>query len=136
MTSRYLFPSLDTDGWVNTTVKVADYLISHFFLSDYSQTHVFDGKVASFSWILQHYQSDITGIISETQSTLQKYFSSQFNEVEVEVREKEDPSSINNHPLTIYLGFIDQDGVEHTLERIIKYQGLKVTEIISVINKG
>lgn len=136
MTSKYLFPAVDTDGWTKTSVKVADYLFSHFFLSDYSQTAVFNGKVASFAWILQRNQSDISSIMSVTQETLSQYFSKQFDEVEVEVYEIPNEESINDHKLTLFLSFKDKDGVSHNLERIIKYQGLKVTEIISVVNNG
>ena len=136
MTSKYLFPAVDTDGWTKTSVKVADYLFSHFFLSDYSQTAVFNGKVASFAWILQRNQSDISSIMSVTQETLSQYFSKQFDEVEVEVYEIPNEESINDHKLTLFLSFKDKDGVSHSLERIIKYQGLKVTEIISVVNNG
>lgn len=136
MTSKNLFPTLDTDSWVNTPIKVADYLFSHFFLSDYSQTSVFTGQVSSFAWILQHYQSDITQIMTNTQQALSTYFSKQFNEVEVQLDEIPNPDSINDHKLSLYLTFVDTEGVKYNLERIIKYQGLKVTEIISVLNQG
>ena len=136
MTSKSLFPSLDTDGWVNTSIKVADYLFSHFFLSDYSQTAVFNGKVSSFAWILQRHQSDIPQIMSVTQSTLSEYFSKQFSEVEVQIGEIPNTESINDHKLSIFLTFKDLDGITHNLERIIKYQGLKVSEIIAVVNNG
>ena len=136
MTSRTLFPTLDTDSWVKTSIKVADYLFSHFFLADYSQTSIFIGQVSSFAWILQHYQSDMSQIMTQTQQTLSNYFSKQFDEVEVQIDEIPNPDSINDHKLSLFLTFKDQDGITHNLERIIKYQGLKVTEIISVLNQG
>lgn len=136
MTSKTLFPTLDTDSWVNTPIKVADYLFSHFFLADYSQTAIFIGQVTSFAWILQHYQSDMSQIMTQTQLALSTYFSKQFNEVEVQIDEIPNPDSINDHKLSLYLTFKDTEGVAYNLERIIKYQGLKVTEIISVLNQG
>lgn len=136
MSSKQYLPSLDTDGWVKTSVKVADYLISHFFLSDYSQTSMFPGNVASFAWILQRYQSDLTRIQTETQDTLTSYFSKYFKEVEVQVTELDNPESINDHHLSLYLTFVDEAGVKHNLSRMIKYTGMKVTEIIAVINEG
>ena len=136
MTSKYNFPALSTDSWTKTSIKVADYLFSHFFLSDYSQTSIFPGQVASFAWILQRHQSDITQIKTTTQETLSLYFSKYFDEVEAQIGEIPNEDSINDHKLTIFLSFKDQDGVSHTLERLIKYQGLKVTEIIAVNNQG
>lgn len=136
MTSKHLFPSLDTDGWVESSVKTADYLLSHFFLSDYSQTAFFKGEVASFAWILQRYQGDIEQIKEETRSVLSRYFTKQFDNVDVQIDEIENKESINAHQLTIYLVFTDQDGVTHNLARLIKYTGLKVTDVIAVINNG
>ncbi len=136
MTSKYLFPSLDTDGWVETTVKTADYLLSHFFLSDYSQTAHFPNTVASFAWILQRYMGESERIKEETQNVLSAYFSKQFSDVEVQVTELTTPDSINQQQLTLFLQFTDQDGITHNLSRLIKYSGLKVNEVIAVINQG
>lgn len=134
MTSLYLFPSLDTDGWVNSPVKVADYMLSHFFLSDYSQTAFFSTKIASFAWLLQRHQNDLTGLFDETQQILSSYFSTQFTNVEVQVNEAPDQTTSNKTGMNLYLGFTDQEGVAHTLSRLIKYSGMKVTEVLAVIN--
>ena len=136
MTSKYLFPALDTDGWVETSVKTADYLLSHFFLSDYSQTFHFKNNVASFSWILQQYQSNLSRIQEETQQTLSSYFSKQFSEVEVQVTEMKKEDSANVHELTLFLVFTDKDGIRHNIARMIKHNGMRVSEIIAVIMEG
>lgn len=134
MTSKYIFPALDTDGWTKTTIKVADYLFSHFFLAEYSQTFAFSKNVSSFPWILQHHQSNLEEAIATTQQTLSAYFSKYFDEVECQVAEVPNAESINNHQLSIFLSFVDQTKTKHNLERLIKYQGLKVNEIIAVNN--
>lgn len=134
MPSLHLFPTLDPDGWVETSTKVADYLVSHFFLADYSQTAFFPDNVASFAWILHRYQGNITTIITETQQRLNAYFSTQFTNVDVQLTELADKSNINSHSLSLYLVFTDTDGVEHNLSRMLKYSGMKVTELIAVIN--
>ena len=136
MSTITLHPSLDTDGWVNTPVKVCDYMLAHFFLSDYSQTATFPGEVASFSWILQHYQGDVTRICEVTQTTLARYFGKQFAEVDIQVSQLPNPESINEKPLSLYLILTDSDGITHNLARLIHYDGMKVSEIIAVINHG
>lgn len=136
MSANVLFPALDTDGWVDTPTKVADYLISQFFLSDYSQTANFVGGVASFVKILQQFQGDISGICNETQMTLSKYFSKYFNSVEVEVTGLDKPNSINVTNLTLWLVFTDSEGVQYNLNRIITYSGLKIIDIVATINNG
>lgn len=134
MTSKYFIPTADLDGWVNSPIKVADYLVSHFFLSDYSQTMEFKGDVASFSWLLHSHQGDISRITSETKNTLADYFSKYFHDVKVEIVEKQEENSINNYGLMLYLEFTDNLGIIHTLSRLIKHNGMKVNDIIAVIN--
>jgi len=134
LTSKYLFPSLSTDAWVQNPVKVADYLISHFFLSESSQSTVFKDQVYSFPWLLQRYQGDISQLCRETERSLSTYFSGQFSSVEVQVTEKAIADSINKQGITLYLVFTDQKGTQHNLARLIKYAGLTVNEIIAVIN--
>jgi len=137
MTSKTLHPSIDTDGWVNTPVKVADYLLSHFFLSDYSQTHHFKGEVASFAWILTNNQGSLEKTQEETQRVLSAHFSKQFSEVDIQVSEVPTTASINKKQLGIYLVFTDKEGVEHNLARIFAFtENLKFREIISVNNIG
>ena len=137
MTSKTLHPVLDTDGWVNSSIKVADYLLSHFFLSDYSQTAHFPGQVASFAWIVQRYQGDYTRIQEEIQSTLAAHFEKQFSNIEIQVGDVPNADSNNRKQLSLYLVFTDASGTSFNLSRIIQYSdNLKITNIISVSNTG
>ena len=137
MTSKTLHPVLDTDGWVNSSIKVADYLLSHFFLSDYSQTAHFPGQVASFAWIVQRYQGDYTRIQEEIQSTLAAHFEKQFSNIEIQVGDVPNADSNNQKQLSLYLVFTDASGTSFNLSRIIQYSdNLKITNIISVSNTG
>lgn len=135
MTSKYLFPTIDTDGWVNSPIKVADYMLSHFFLSDRSQTFFFEAKVASFAWLLQRHQGNLTALFDETQSTLSTYFSQQFTNVEVQVSELSNETNANRTGITLYLVFTDTAGVTHNLSRIVKYSGMKVSAVLAAINE-
>jgi hypothetical protein len=134
MTSKHLFPSLDTDGWVESPIKVADYMLSHFFLSDYSQTAFFRNKVASFAWLLQRHQGNLTALFDETQQILSSYFSTQFSNVEVQVTEVPDTTTSNKTGLSLFLEFVDADGTTHNLSRLVKYSGMKVSEVLAVVN--
>ena len=137
MTSKTLHPVLDTDGWVNSSIKVADYLLSHFFLSDYSQTAHFPGQVASFAWIVQRYQGDYTRIQEEIQSTLASHFEKQFSNIEIQVGDVPNADSNNQKQLSLYLVFTDASGANFNLSRTIQYSdNLKITNIISVSNTG
>lgn len=129
MTTRTLLPTLSLDGWVNTPIKAADYLLSHFFLSDYSQTAIFPGEVMSFSWLLQQYQDNLSGLKSRLQSDLSKCFSHYFSDVEVQVTDEAMMNSNNKRALVIMLVFTDENKVEYNLARVIEHDGMKVSQI-------
>ena len=135
MTALYLYPTLGGDGWVRATTKTADYILSHFFLAEYSQTAEFVGRVSSFPWIMARYQSDIDGMKREIRESLVREFSYQFEDVTVEVTESPEENSINIHSLKIFLEFKDQDGLVHNLSRMIRHNFEKVVEII-ILNNG
>lgn len=134
MSANYLFPTLDTDGWANTSIKVADYMLSHFFLSDHAQTAFFTGDVYSFAWILQQNQGQIDRIREETQSSLSTYFSKMFSQVDVQVADVANPDSINQKIISLYLVFTDTEGVSYNLSRLVKHTDMKVNEVIAVSN--
>lgn len=134
MTARHLYPTLGGDGWVKATVKTADYILSHFFLAEYSQTSEFTGLVSSFPWIMAKNQRDIDGMKRDTRTALSREFSYQFDNVTVEVTDMEEEDSINLHALTIFLEFTDSTGKVHNLSRMVRHNFNKVTEIIDLNN--
>ena len=136
MTSKYVFPTLTVDGWVNRSISVVDQMLSDFFLSEYSQTYAFTGRVTSFSWILQQYRDDLPRMLQEIQTALVIYFSTQFNDVEASVTQELRENSINTHSLLLYMRFVDNSGEEFTLGRVVKYTGLKVTEVLKTLSEG
>ena len=134
MTARHLYPTLGQDGWVRATVKTADYILSHFFLAEYSQTAEFTGRVSSFPWIMSKNQRDLDGLKRDTREALAREFGYQFDNVIVEVTESPEPDSVNLHSLTIFLEFTDMTGKVHNLSRMVRHNLDKVTEIIDLNN--
>lgn len=134
MTARYLYPTLGPDGWVRASVKTADYIMSHFFLSEYSQTSEFKGQVSSFPWIMSKNQQDLEGIRRGVKEALAREFGYQFTNVTVEVTDTPVEDSINLYALIIFLEFTDSTGKVHNLSRLIRHNFDKVTEIIDINN--
>lgn len=134
MTSKNFLPTLSEDGWVNSSVKVCDQLFSHFLLSDYSQTYLYDGLVSSFPWIILETQKDMTRTITLTQQTLSSYFTRYFNNVVVEVAEVENIEEPSVAQISIYLSFTDTEGEQHSLGKLLQIADLKVQKIIDLNN--
>lgn len=128
-------PSLGPDGFITNTPKMADLMLAHFFASNYSQTHFYTGRVASFAWILQRWAKDMERTSSEVQEALNKYFSAYFSNVVVETSVKSE-NETSRYAITIYVGFVDSEGKEHSLGRSVNIVDSVVEKIIALNNYG
>lgn len=128
------FPALDIEGWVTSGTQIADYLFSHFFLSDYSQTQLYLGEVASLAWILQTHQNSIQDIVSTTEQTLKSYFERYFNNVVAEVSHSVDQNNPSKLQLTVYVSFEDTEGKRHTLGNLLDVIDSKIAKVKSINN--
>ena len=134
MADAILYPSLSEDGWVSSPEKTADYLMSTFLVSDYSQTYLYKGLVSSLPWILQDNQGNIARACTAVRDTLNTYFSRYFNNVVVEVNEVENTESPTKGQMSIYVKFADKTGKEHVLGKLLKLADSIVESIITINN--
>lgn len=134
MTAKVPYPSLGSDGWVQTTLQTADYLLQDIFLSDYSQTFIYNDHVFSLAQVFQENQNDVAGTTSTLRDRLTVYFSRYFNDVEVEVTFKEDPDDSNKASVTLFIFFKDNEGKEFNLSKAMELVDFKVKRIFNYIN--
>lgn len=130
------FPSLSEDGWVDDPVLLGDYLISQFFVSDYSQTQLYLGEVRSLPQIVQSTQGDSNKLISMVQTELMTYFSRYFNNVYVESALVNNPTDSSEIGFTIFISYIDTNGNTHQLNNLINTLNSKISNIINLNNNG
>lgn len=133
MPSLTQHPSLTPDGWTNSSIHVADQMLSDFFLSEYSQTFCWPGKVKSFPWMLQRYSDDPIQLAGVAQEALLEYLSKQFTDCNVEVTSKEESTSINRHSLYFFVSFTDTKGETFNLNKLIQVSNSKVLQIMNIL---
>ena len=134
MNAKVLMPCLSEDGWVNGSMMTADYLLSHFFIAEYSQTQAFIGEVSSLPYLVQKHNDDSAELANEVAFTLKRYFSRYFNNVVAEARDipnEKDPSA---GQISVFLSFQDTAGETFTLSKMIQMTDSKVTKIIDISN--
>lgn len=134
MSKPILFPSLDQQGWVSSSSSIADFIFSHFFVSDYSQTQLYLGEVTSFPWILVQNQNDMIQAASATRVALSRYFSRYFNNVAVEVSQGPDPTNPSKVQFTIYVSFTDGEGKDYVLGKLLEVMESKISKVININN--
>lgn len=127
-------PSLSSDGWVTSTPMKADYLISHFFLSEYSRTYLYKGHIASFPWLLQNHKNDLSALKRAVEQTLKDYFGSYFPSATVEVTTKNEEGS--KYAIIIYVSVTDVDGKEFSIGRLAQVVDAKIVRIQQINNYG
>ena len=134
MSENYQLPTLSPEGWVQSTAEQADYLISHFFTSEYSQSYFYNSNVSSFQWIIQNAQGDMNKTIADLKSTLSIYYNRYFNDVVVEITYKQLPIDSSKVNITLYISFIDKTGKEFILGKTLELINSKISKIISINN--
>lgn len=130
MKNNATIPALSIDGWVGSPVKAADYLFSHIFLSDFSQTYLYHGNVSSVAYIMHKNQSSITNLARELTNLLKNYFERYFDTVNCEVVDSSGDGFTGS--VTVTLEFMDE-GVIYTLNKVIEYTDSKVKKIIDAL---
>ena len=134
MLNTKVLPSLSEDGWVTNPDKIADYLMSHFFVSDYSQTNMYTGHISSLPWILQETQGDIANTTRMITDTLTVYFKRYFEDTTIEVSEVPNNESPSKAQLSIYIQFTDIEGKKHNISKLLLYSDTIIDKIVNISN--
>jgi hypothetical protein len=132
-----MLPSLTTKGWIvleDHPLVVANYLIAHFFCSDYSQTQIYLKSVKSFAWAMQENRGDIIATMDSLKSSLASYFRVYFENADVTVIEYPKVYT-NNISLTITVEFTSK-GIKYNISRAIQIVDGIAQQIIEVSNYG
>ena len=136
MVAAVYFPSLSEDGWVTSPERQADYIMSHFFASDYSQTQLYLSHVASMSWVIAEANGDVNKTISLLTSSLTSYLGNYFTNVVVSVRESI-PAVVTDATrvsLIIDASFIDDTGNTIILGKLLEIQNSLFSKITNISN--
>lgn len=132
---RYV-PTLSEDAWVSDAKQKADYLMAHFFLSDYSQTQLYVGKVSSLPWVIQSTQGNMMQTVLQLQQTLETYFGRYFDNVVVDVVDQT-PTDSSSAEIVLYIAFTDPEtGATHTVNEVLRERNGIFSRIASISNTG
>ena len=134
MSNLILLPSLSEDGWLNTSERIADYMLAHFFLSEKSQTYLYGAQVASLQYIIQNNADSMMNTAIETKTTLYSYFARYFTSVEVECSVNDITTNGSSANLNIYVGFTDSDGKTFSVGKLVNILNSKVNSFITLNN--
>jgi len=121
-------------GWVSALENKADYALSCFLTSEYSQSDLYYGKIASLPYLVQRYSNDPIELQSAARDSLegliQRYFGEE-NAVEVNVTEDSDKPG----QLTIRFNcIIRENNRSYSLGKQVETLNGRVTRIAKINN--
>lgn len=133
---KNVVPTLTPAGWVTNVVDKLDFLITYAFLSNYSQTNIYAGKVTSIPWLIQKHGADVDGLMSQMTVSLEQYFRRYFDEVAVVVeRSKLDNPASNKVTMSLIVNVTD-DGIKYSLAHAISMKDSNFLSYAKLNNEG
>lgn len=135
-TANIAVPSLSSAGFVQSTVEKCDLLLSHFFLSEYSQSQLHYGQVSSLPWLIHKYQNNMSGLTQGTRQTLETYFGRYFPKAEVEVVYDDLQDTTTVVTLKIFIQVTDYQGQVFAVANLVEVIDSKINKIVRLNNTG
>lgn len=126
--------TLSAKGWVNEMSIKADYLLSYYFTSQYSQSNLYRGGISSLQYHLQMWGNSPNALTNQLPEAIKNYLSGYFDMVTATVK-LVDPTSVDDGRMTIQLSVsVTQDGVTSSLGRLVSYLNSKIVSIFNMNN--
>lgn len=129
-------PTLSGSGWVTEIAEKTDRLFAYFFVSEYSQTHLYKDNVTSLPYIVQKYGHDEFAIGPNLERSLYAYLARYYDDVRIEITvTSNDESGQETTELNIRVdAVLTEDGKQYSLGRLISTVDSKVMNIIKINN--
>lgn len=121
-------PSLDLNGWNKTPIETLDMKLSNYFIADYSQSNLFEGR--SYAVLFQQ-NKKIANLINAMEEDLKGLLGNHFDEVNVLVRENEEKKQNAFTVIEVELS-VSYDGISYTPRYDVKL-GTNLSKVLSIL---
>lgn len=113
-------PSLTAAGWATDPGMKLDLAFADYLASNYSQSEVFEGKISSLPYVIQHTSGDIAALRREAAETLQRHLSNLFERVSVSADVKDIETVDGKTTTLVYKITVMDDGKAVVFNRQIE----------------
>lgn len=127
-------PSLSSAGWVRSPNEKADALLSHFFLSEKSQTYLYADNVSSLPWLVEQYGRNPIAISTELGNALERYLGRYYDTVNADVTVDDAKVAYNGEiAITLYCS-VTEEGRSYSFGKLLMVTNSKIQQIINLNN--
>lgn len=126
-------PTLTTKGWVSTVEEMIDFSFADFLASEYSQSVLCRGTIASLPYLIQQFKGNLEDLCLNVRNTLQTHLENVFEMVHIEVGYRVFEDNSSKVSLTIKLT-VTKDGHSYNLGRVVENINSKTLKLININN--
>ncbi len=126
--------TMDARGQLTEPYQVLDQALADVFVSNFSQSVFYKGRVSSMVYLIQKYAEDPTGLINETKKMLTEYLSRFFDVVDVaaSVSDPLDDPTVTDKRFTLRLEIkFSTNGVTYDAAHLAFVEDSKFQKIIN-----
>lgn len=125
-------PHLSKNGWITSPTNVMTKQFEYFLTSDYSQTNLYRGEIASLKYILAN-NNAFADIKDAIRSALSNMYSRYFDKVTINITDNEEIISTTS-TYNIYIDLLlVKDGVNYTLSQSVETKGVNILNMSNLI---
>lgn len=116
-----VLPMLSGEGWQKDPELIMARLFVHMFLTDHSQSNIYQGHVTSLQYIISEHGDDVPSLKSAVTSAVQTYYQRFFSNVTVQfdLSKSDDEDKSSKMAFDIFITGT-YDGVVYTLSRAMR----------------
>lgn len=129
---KVVLPILGADGWVESSNKMADFIMSHFLATDYSQSYLFDTKISSFGSLIASYGHQPSELMNNVEQSLSTLFGRYFTNVVVECTNVSPEPESSKFVMGLYVEFRMNDGTVNNISKIAEIENSRFIKLHEV----
>lgn len=127
-------PTLSVIGWVKSVEEKADYILSCFITSNFSQSVLYAGNITSLQYLVKKYSGDRLGLETDLKTILENKMNKVFDSnASVDVTVEEDEDNINSLSIR-FRCIIVEDGKQYAIGKLVQFINSKIVAIAKINN--
>lgn len=115
--------SLSAKGWISDVPNILDYLMAHFYESEYTQSTLYAGQISNLQYLVQKYGGDPNQFVAALTNTLQVYIGRYFPDgVSLEITHNADDADFDGgvkYNVTVRVQ-VTRDGQTYSIAEVLK----------------
>lgn len=122
-------------GFLSNPKEALDLLVTHFFLTNASQTSVYRGSIETAQSILQKYANDVPQAASEMTEAMNRLLRKYFDDASIVIEHRlYDPTTSNSVVQFTISGVITDNNINYQLNKLVETRNGTFQKFVEINN--